>query len=244
MAGAHVFPGGRVDPQDAVGLSSPCCEGTDVLPGFPDLSADDELSYRVGALRELVEEAGLLIARGAEGAVVSAEVAAAIRARLAAGETLPALVLAHGLRLTVDAMVPLAHWVTPDIEPRRYDTRFFLARVPEGQTPRHDGGELTEFRWITPAEAIALCRQGELRLPPPTWTTLQQMARHATIEDLFRWARAKAIVRVQPHLVREAEQTVLTLPGDPQAPAPPGWEIPEETRFVLREGQGWKPVRA
>lgn len=244
MAGAHVFPGGRVDAQDALGLLSPCCGGTSALPGFSDLSAEDELAYRVGALRELAEEAGLLIARAADGASVPPPIAAAIGERIAAGDLLPVLLEAHGLRLALDALVPLAHWVTPDIEPRRYDTRFFLARVPDGQTARHDAGETTELRWIAPADAVALCEGGEILLPPPTWTTLKQVARHTSIDALFAWARSTPIVRVQPHLLRDERQTMLTLPGDPLVPALPGWEIPEDTRFVLQEGRGWKPVRA
>lgn len=243
MAGAHVFPGGRVDPADAIAPPSTCCDGVAALPGFPDLTAEDELPFRVAALRELLEEAGLLIARTADGAVVPPALVSALREKMAAGEALAALAQAHGVRLALDAVVPFAHWVTPESEPGRYDTRFFLARLPAGQTARHDAGETTELRWITPADAVALCERGEILLPPPTWTTLKQMSRWATVDELFAWAASTPIVRVQPHLVREAHQTVLTLPGDPLLPAPPGWDAPEDTRFVLQEGHGWKPIR-
>jgi 8-oxo-dGTP pyrophosphatase MutT (NUDIX family) len=244
MAGAHVFPGGRVDAGDSVDDPSTCCDGTDALPRFEDLSPGEELAYRVAALRELVEEAGLLIARSADGSPVAPATVASVRAGMAQGATLPALAAQHGLRLALDAVVPLAHWVTPEIESRRYDTRFFLAQMPEGQTAEHDAGETTELLWIAPAEAIARCTRGDILLPPPTWTTLKQMARWTSVDTLFTWARSKPIVRVQPHLQRGDGPTILALPGDPLMPTLPGWEIPEDTRFVLEEGRGWKPIRA
>lgn len=243
MAGAHVFPGGRVDASDAITDPSSCCDGVAALPQFHDLSPAEEIAYRVAGIRELVEEAGVLFARAADGSPASRGVLDEVRAAVAAGESLAALVGRYQLRLALDAFVALAHWVTPEMEPRRYDTRFFLATLPDGQTPRHDAGETTELRWMQPAEAIARCERGEILLPPPTWTTLKQLVRHVSLADAFEWARLKPIVRVQPHLVRDEHQTMLTLPGDPLVPTLPGWEIPEDTRFVLEEGRGWKPVR-
>jgi 8-oxo-dGTP pyrophosphatase MutT (NUDIX family) len=244
MAGAHVFPGGRVDAGDAISDTSTSSDEVVGLPRFRDLSAAEEVAYRVAAVRELVEEAGVLIARTAEGSPVSPETVASVRAGLASGQPLASLALQHDLRLALDQFVPLAHWVTPESEPRRYDTRFFLATLPDDQTARHDEGETTELRWMSPADAVARCLRGEMLLPPPTWTILKQMARHVSLADLFAWAQAKPIVRVQPNLVRDERQTMLTLPGDPLMPTLPGWEIPEDTRFVLEEGKGWKPVRA
>lgn len=256
MAGAHVFPGGRVDAHDAIVDPSACCDGLSTLPQFDDLSVADEVAYRVAAIRESVEEAGVLLARGADGAGISGDVIAAVRAALIAGEPLGALAAQGGFRLALDAFVALAHWVTPEVEPRRYDTRFFLATLPDGQTPQHEAGETTELLWMRPADAVARGEHGDILLPPPTWTTLKQLVRHASLADVFAWAGAKPIVCVQPHLVRDERQTMLTLPGDPLyphahnprigdplMPSLPGWEVPEDTRFVLEEGRGWKPVR-
>jgi 8-oxo-dGTP pyrophosphatase MutT (NUDIX family) len=205
MAGAFVFPGGRVDDDDratARKLAPP--DGGS--PRFADLTVEEELAFRVAAIRELHEEAAL--------------------------------------RLPVDALIPLAHWVTPDIEIRRYDTRFFLAVMPEGQEARHDEGEMIDLRWLSPADAIDRCRAGEIMLPPPTWTTLRQLARFVSVDDAISWGRAKPIVRIQPQVFENAGRKMLTLPGDPLYPTLPGWDVPEETRFVLEEGAGWKPVRA
>jgi 8-oxo-dGTP pyrophosphatase MutT (NUDIX family) len=258
MAGAHVFPGGRVDAEDAIADLAACCDGVSALPEFTDLSAAEEAAYRVAAIRELVEEAGVLIARGLDGSngsAISPEVIAGVRGAVASGEPLGTLAGRYGFRLAFDAFVPLAHWVTPENEPRRYDTRFFLATLPDGQIPLHEAGETTELLWMRPADSIARCERGEILLPPPTWTTLKQLVRHASPADVFAWARSRRIVRVQPNLVRDERQTMLTLPGDPLypnahhphvgsplMPSLPGSDVPEDTRFVLQEGRGWKPV--
>jgi 8-oxo-dGTP pyrophosphatase MutT (NUDIX family) len=203
MAGAFVFPGGRVDEADRA-----AAQGARFLqepPRFPDLSPAEELPYRVAAVRELAEEANVAIG--------------------------------------VDDLVPFAHWVTPEIEIRRYDTRFFLAVMPEGQDARHDEGEMTELAWLAPSAAIERCRRQEIMLPPPTWTTLRQLERHPSVDEALAWARRIPVVRVMPGFVKSKDESILTLPGDPLFPAIEGWEVPEETRFVLRDGRGWLPER-
>jgi 8-oxo-dGTP pyrophosphatase MutT (NUDIX family) len=146
--------------------------------------------------------------------------------------------------VTVDDLHPFAHWVTPEIEIRRYDTRFFIARMPEGQTAKHDESETTALEWLSPQEAIARFQQRELLLPPPTWTTIRQLAPRTSIDDVLLWARSRPIVRVMPGFFKNGEETTLTLPGDPTFPTIPGWEVPEETRFVLEDGARWAPRKA
>ncbi len=243
MAGAFVFPGGRVDPGDFVANPSTCCDGLAALPRFPDLTAEHELPYRVAAIRELEEEAAILLARDQRGLVGQSQ-AARVRAALPHAEDLVTAVSHEGLRLALDAVVPIAHWVTPEIESRRYDTRFFLAEMPKGQSPRHDASETTELLWVSPAEAVERCRRGQIMLPPPTWTTLRHLARFETLDDVLTWARQTRIVRVQPGFIRDGTRTLLTLPGDPLHPALPGWESPEDTRFILEEGGGWRAIPA
>ena len=80
-----------------------------------------------------------------------------------------------------DALVPFAHWVTPEVETRRYDTRFFLVEMPVGQEARHDQDETTDLLWMSPHDAIARCLAHEIMLPPPTWTTLKQFARFSSL---------------------------------------------------------------
>ncbi len=140
-------------------------------------------------------------------------------------------------------LAPLAHWVTPEIEIRRYDTRFFLARMPAGQDPRHDEGEMTALEWMSPKAAIARFERRELLLPPPTWTTIRQLEKLASIDEVFAWARQRKVARVMPGFIKTDTVTMLTLPGDPLFPAIPDWEVPEETRFVLEDGARWQPLR-
>ena len=204
MAGAYVFPGGRVDEADAGRPEEVEAWGLEGRPPrFADADAERDFAYRRAAARELAEEANV---------------------RLAPGD-----------------LEPFAHWVTPAIEIRRYDTRFFLARMPEGQVARHDDSETTALAWLTPQDAIARGQQREILLPPPTWTTLRQLSGLGSIDEAFTWARTRPIVCVQPGFIRDETITMLTLPGDPLFPTIPGWEVPEETRFVLEEGNRWLP---
>jgi len=145
--------------------------------------------------------------------------------------------------LTVDDLTPFAHWVTPEIETRRFDTRFFLARMPAGQDARHDDSETTALDWLSPREAIARFERRELLLPPPTWTSIRQLAPRTSIEDVLRWVSQRPIARVMPGWIKDETTTMLTLPGDPLFPAIPDWEVPEETRFVLQDGARWQPLK-
>lgn len=146
--------------------------------------------------------------------------------------------------ITIDDLVPLAHWVTPEIEIRRYDTRFFLARMPAGQTAKHDESETTALEWLTPREAIDRFERRQMLLPPPTWTTIRQLAHRTSIDDAMAWAKRRPIVRVMPGFFKNGDEVTLTLPGDPLFPTIPGWEVPEETRFVLEDGARWAPRKA
>jgi ADP-ribose pyrophosphatase YjhB (NUDIX family) len=145
--------------------------------------------------------------------------------------------------ITVNDLHPFAHWVTPEIETRRFDTRFFLARMPEGQQAKHDESETTALEWLSPREAIARFQRRELMLPPPTWTSIRQLARRSSIDDVLRWAKSRQIVRVMPGFVKNEREFMLMLPGDPLLPTIPGWDVPEETRFVLQEGGRWEPLK-
>ena len=148
------------------------------------------------------------------------------------------------VHITVDDLVPFAHWVTPEIEIRRYDTRFFLAKMPDGQTPKHDDSETTALEWLSPGEAIKRFCRKELLLPPPTYTSIRQLAPRTSIDDVFAWAKPRPIARVMPGFFKNGDEVTLTLPGDPLFPTIPDWDVPEETRFVLQDGVRWQPLTA
>ena len=147
------------------------------------------------------------------------------------------------VRITIDDLHPFAHWVTPEIETRRYDTRFFLARMPSGQVAKHDESETTALEWLSPAAAIGRFNRRELLLPPPTYTSIRQVAPRTSIDDVFAWAKSRPIPRVMPGFFKNGEVATLTLPGDPTFPTIPDWDVPEETRFVLQDGMRWQPSK-
>ena len=250
MGGAYIFPGGRVDAGDGQSADAAWCDGVAGAAGsMAGVAASEALGYHVAAARELFEEAGVLLARNRAGSFVSlADAAAHARFRQyradvhADGRTLRALVEAEGLRLALDALVPFAHWVTPPIDVRQFDTRFFVARVPPEQWPAHDDTETDESTWIAPAEAIARARRGEIVLPPPTWTSLRELERFGSVADAIDWARTRKIARREPRFLEEHGRKMLLLPGNPLGPAAQGDDIPFETRFVLVDG-GWRAER-
>jgi hypothetical protein len=155
--------------------------------------------------------------------------------------TLADIAARERLRLALDALVPFAHWITPEEEAKRFDVRFFMAALPPGQEPSHDQGEMSEGVWLDPSAAIDQCRADAIALPPPTWTTLRMLERLRSVEGALAWASAQPLVAVQPRLTDEGAVRRLTLPGDPAHPAIPGFAVPAETRFVL-DDRRWRPV--
>ena len=246
MGGAHVFPGGRVDPSDGETASERWCDGmAEAAARFPELPPADAVAFHVAAARELFEEAGVLLAR--DGADFVALTGASVHARTVQdrrdvhgrGLTLSDIVEREGLRLALDALVPFAHWVTPPIDTRRFDTRFFVARMPPQQTPVHDDTETTESVWMTAADAIARCQRDEIVLPPPTWTTLREIEPFTTVDAVMTWARARRITKREPMFLEADGEKMLLLPGDPLNPERTDEPVPAETRFVL-DGNRWR----
>src|SRR5712691_43487 len=182
MGGAHVFPGGRVDAADHEGNSEWCDGIPQAEAQLNTLSGAEAVAYHVAAARELFEEAGVLLARDTSGAFVSLAGAddharfTHARDEVHDGKaTLRAVVEREQLRLALDALILFAHWVTPPIDTRQFDTRFFMTRVPPHQTPAHDDSETTHSLWARPADAIAQAERDEIVLPPPTWSTLREI---------------------------------------------------------------------
>jgi ADP-ribose pyrophosphatase YjhB (NUDIX family) len=143
-----------------------------------------------------------------------------------------------GVRLPPESLVYFAWWVTPEAEPRRFDTRFFLAAAPSGQVAVHDGRETTASIWIGPAEAIARCRRGEITLAPPTWTTLRWLQEFGDVGAALEWARSVPIERIQPRVVGAGDVRIISLP---EAATRRGSGIGTETRFEVKDGQ-WRPL--
>jgi 8-oxo-dGTP pyrophosphatase MutT (NUDIX family) len=240
MGGAYVFPGGRVDAGDHGGDSS-WCDGVErAAAQMPEMDRAEAVAYHVAAARELFEEAGVLLAPTG-----TREHFVKDRTDLHGGRaTLRAILEREHLRLGLDALVPCAHWVTPPIDTRQFDTWFFITRLPDGQTPVHDETETTQSTWMTPAAAIEAASAGSIVLPPPTWTTLRELERFANVDAAVRWARARRIARRQPKLVEEGGQRMLLIPGDPLYPEAVDPEPPRETRFISVDKRRWRAASA
>jgi 8-oxo-dGTP pyrophosphatase MutT (NUDIX family) len=241
MAGAHVFPGGRVDAADESADESWCD-----LPRAAAAHRRPALAFAASAARELFEEAGVLLARDESGQFLAIEAAEA-RARVDAARdavhggstTLRHVIETERARLALDALVPFAHWVTPPLEVRRFDTWFFMARVPPRQRPVHDGHESVESGWFRPAVALAACIAGDIHLPPPTWTTLRELESFAATDDAMAWAAGRIVAERQPILVETDGVREIFLPGDPRHPTRE--DVTYETHFVWTGGR-WLPA--
>jgi 8-oxo-dGTP pyrophosphatase MutT (NUDIX family) len=226
VGGAYVFPGGAVDPADRHADLEPICEGRTDADASTGLGLDPPrggLAYWVAAIRESFEEAGVLLAYDAAGRVVDfrdpavAERFDRHRAAVDGGERrLVEICAEEDLRLAVDGIHYFSHWITPIGPTRRYDTRFFVAAAPVGQTPLHDDRETIANCWIAPAEALVRHEAGEFDLILPTIRNLEAIARFDTAAELL--AAAAALVRVPailPRVVDDGDGVRILLPGDP-----------------------------
>ncbi len=251
MGGAHVFPGGRVDDADREVAQPSWCDGLDVAMRQLDrVPAVDAVAFHVAATRELFEEAAVLLARDRSGLFVSL-IGTEEQARFrqysadvhAKNLTLRNVIEREQLRLALDTLVPFAHWVTPPIDVRQFDTRFFLTRVPPRQTPVHDDRETTQSSWMTPAAALHAAAADRIVLPPPTWTTMRELEGFQTVDAAITWARERKATRRQPLLVEQDGVRMLVMPGDPLHPDPPADEDSgAEVRFVQVAGR-WRAQR-
>jgi len=181
VGGAYVFPGGAVDREDRdprwVGRS----QGHDDASASALLGTDgDGLAFWVAAIRECFEEAGMFLAHGADGRLVQlsnpARAARFHEHRLTVDRGLVDLFdvcVAEDLRLPVGDLHYFSHWVTPHGAPRRYDTRFFVARAPDHQTLSHDDGETIAALWVRPQDALDRNAAGDFELIHPTRRSLQ-----------------------------------------------------------------------
>lgn len=253
-AGAHVFPGGRVDAADRQTADDRWCDGVAAAATqLADLPPSDAVAHHVAAARELFEEAGVLLARDANRQLVSlndrspqrrSQRLSEHRRNVHAGRrSLRDVVEREGLRLALDVLIRYAHWVTPVTEARRFDTRFFITRAPLDQAPAHDEAETTDSFWSRPADALMRARNDEIVLPLPTWTTLRELEGFRLVDEALAWARRRRIRRREPMPIEHAGRQMLVLPGDPLHPDPLREERPVETRFVVVDGR-WRPAPA
>jgi glyoxylase-like metal-dependent hydrolase (beta-lactamase superfamily II)/8-oxo-dGTP pyrophosphatase MutT (NUDIX family) len=208
-SGAAVFPGGVLDPRDRD--AHPFCHGpTDAAWSAQLGLVEGGLDYAVAAVRETFEEVGLLLVRENADPVALHP----WRDRLNRGDVSAAdFCRAHGLTWDVSGLVYCAHWLTPPGTPKRFDTRFFVARAPAGQVAQADLGEAVELMWLTPQAALDPARG--LKLLPVTRRTLQDLARHASTEAALAAARAlQAVPLIMPRRAITARGPGVVLPHE------------------------------
>jgi 8-oxo-dGTP pyrophosphatase MutT (NUDIX family) len=216
-AGMYVFPGGTVDARDGdadLGWAGPLAgdwarrlgfdgdaDGDGDGDGDTDTAADAAARASVCAgVRELFEETGVLLAGPTPGSVVHDPTGPDWErdriALLGREVSFAEVLMRRELVLRSDLLAACAHWVTPEAEERRYDTRFFLAALPAGQRSRDVSGEADRVAWIRPAEAAAGLRAGEMRMLPPTAATLAALEGCASVREAM--ARSWPIRRIMP----------------------------------------------
>jgi len=224
--GACVFPGGSVDERDAdpgIGWAGPAPED---FAAQLDVPPERARALVCAAIRETFEESGVLLAGPAgpvgsagDGAGLvsdSAALAADRHALLTGVATLGEVLGRRGLVLRTDLLTPWARWITPEVSPRRFDTWFFAAALPAGQTAtaapegHADPGESESGTWLRPGAALDAAEAGEITLLPPTAVTLRELAAHQDVDGVL--ARRMTITPRLPRVVVEDGKVRLSMP--------------------------------
>jgi len=261
MPGNFVYPGGMVDPEDSHSDIYGLCKGVSPEEAQrilgTSLPLGEGLNYWVAGIRELFEEAGILLAYDREGTLLSSqipahrELMARYRQSIQTGAaSIIRMACDEHLFLAADQVQYYGHWITPEAYPQRFDTYFFLARHPIGQETSHDEKEMTMGIWLSPQEALERNLKGEMVLSPPTLKTVEDLSMFTSLGDLFNASQQKVIEPVLPIFMKMPNQTFIVYPWDPDYPVFQRGEIPDplnhgrprrpgdrSTRILFREGR-------
>lgn len=216
LGGAYVFPGGKVDLEDAnldmlAHLDVPM-HSLHAALGEPDLDELTAAVLHVAAVREAFEETGVLYARG-----VDASGARQALQLLREGRAFAEVLALLGLRLAASRLLPWSRWITPSVGGvmrKRFDTRFFIAAAPEGQVARHDGHEATDSAWLSPRQALRQYWDGLIELAPPQIMSLAHLARYDTVERALEQARQRRPPVILPESFEHEGTRIICYPGD------------------------------
>jgi len=218
LGGAYVFPGGKVDALDAeLDMAAHLDQPLPVLhAGLNEANISERMAggLYVAALREAVEESGVLMAQGFACQGVDCSRAAAL---LREGHGFNAMLAQMALRLQTRSLVPWTRWITPtspSVMNKRFDTRFFVSAVPAGQVAVHDNHETTESVWLEPRTALQQYWAGQIALAPPQIMSLAHLSRHASVDSVMMQARGRLPPLIQPEPFDMEEGRVICYPGD------------------------------
>jgi 8-oxo-dGTP pyrophosphatase MutT (NUDIX family) len=208
-SGALVFPGGKTHDGD----HDPAW--ADRAIGWAEQSPDQR-ALRVAAVREVYEEAGILIARDGSGASFCGDERAHDARDAVAKDDRAFLDLVGELDVSIDlnALVVFARWITPPLTPKRFDTWFYAARAASEQLAICDGWETVDAEWIAPAEALRLAEAGERKVIFPTRMNLQLLAESKSAAEALERAAARRLVTVEPKITKRPGGSVLVIPPD------------------------------
>ena len=215
----YVFPGGKLDPEDSENDLYPYCEGMNNEEASKQLGIKDNgLSFWIACIRECFEEVGVLLTNPDDSILQDTYKLTKLRKELNNKEiTFKEICVSESLRLRTKNIVPCAHWITPDIETKRFDTRFFLAKVNAKQLASHDGFELTESFWIKPADALAKLKNGEMNMILPTIKNIEKLAEFSSSEEAFNYFQGlgdNAIPPILPKFIKRDGEWIGFLPGE------------------------------
>ena len=220
LGGAYVFPGGALDAGDADPRWSERIAGLTAADADRRLAVESGgLAYWIAALRECFEEAGILFMRQANGEPLhtqALDTMFAHRAALCRGETdWLDLVTRTDAVLMAGELVYFDHWITPPLRPRRFDTRFFIARAPIDQEGSHDNSETVHSLWIRAAEALARGERKDIELAPATRTTLTWLTRFASVDEALAASRSRTHIEVnRPAIAQGSDGPKIFRLGD------------------------------
>jgi 8-oxo-dGTP pyrophosphatase MutT (NUDIX family) len=235
LGGAHVFPGGKLDPADLeLDMQAHLDRDETALHEAlrePGLSTREAAGLHVAALREAFEECGLLLAHGASQRV--AELAAL---RATEGFSFNRLLADLSLRLDTSRLVPWSRWITPkvpSVTSKRFDTRFFVALIEGEVEVSHDDKELVETVWVRPRAALEMYWAGRMMLAPPQIMSLATLSHHGSGQAVLAAARAAGPALIEPHTCEIDGERVVCYPGDERHPLSQR-AMPGPSRLVFR----------
>ena len=226
-AGDYVFAGGKIESDDMPADGERFCRGLTPVQASARLNGGlapkEALAYWVGAIREAFEEVGVLLAYGDDGRLLRITPESRGRFetyRAACQKANPAffeMLRAERLTLATDRLAYFAHWITPEEQPIRFDTRFFVALMPPQQEPVVDGHEIVDLKWLTPAEAIAASQRKEIGLRTPTIKNLELVAAGgAPAASVIATLGVRLVSTIRPRVLQVDGKPVPVLPGDPR----------------------------
>ena len=222
LGGAYVFPGGKVDAEDHApemlqSLSEP---PERLLARLHETTLEPARAAGLfmAALREAFEESGVLAGQDGDGPALAAKLRGQVDS-LGWHQSLRQA----GQPLRTEALLPWSRWITPRqpaVTNKRFDTRFFVARICDDQEASHDNFETTDSVWLTPLQALTRYAGGEIDLVAPQIMSLYELKAHRTVDEALTEARARAPALIEPHPFDQDGQRILCYPGDAQHPVP------------------------